>query len=83
MAYGTHINITIDFSKWDDKQYDLRIPIHQPIKQLLMNLADTLNLDIKREVLFAVKVPAKKLLLTDDDRLVDFSVTDGDILIVL
>lgn len=83
MAYETHINITIDFSKWGEKQYDLRIPIHQPVKQLLMNLADTLNLDIKRAVLFAVKVPAKKLLLTDDDRLVDYSVTDGDILIVL
>jgi uncharacterized ubiquitin-like protein YukD len=58
MAVQTHINITIDFSKWDGRVYDLRIPTHQPVKQLLLNIAETL-------------------------KLIDYHVTDGDIVKVL
>ncbi|MGC4376901.1 EsaB/YukD family protein [Fictibacillus sp. Mic-4] len=83
MPAETHINVTVDFSKWDGDQYDLRIPVHQTVKQLLGNITETLNLSLSKESLFAVKVPAKDLLLTDDDRLIDYPVTNGDILIVL
>lgn len=83
MSSGTHINVTIGFSKWSDSQYDLRIPVNQPLKQLLMNITETLNLGIDETSLFAVKVPAKELLLTDDDRLSDYPITNGDILVVL
>lgn len=83
MPRETHVNVTVDFRKWDAGRYDVRIPLHQPIKQLLENLMETLNLDITKASLFAVKIPDKELLLTDDDRLVDYPVTNGDILIVL
>ncbi|PKR82669.1 EsaB/YukD family protein [Heyndrickxia camelliae] len=83
MPSETHINVTIDFSKWSYDCYDLRIPVHQPIKQLLANLVETLNLDISEAQLFAIKVPSKELLLTDDDRIADYAVANGDILIVL
>ncbi|WP_066074087.1 EsaB/YukD family protein [Neobacillus soli] len=83
MPSGTHINVTVDFCKWGEGQYDLRIPVHQPIKQLLANLIETLDLDVAKASLFALKVPAKQLLLTDDDRLIDYPVTNGDILLVL
>lgn len=82
MPSETHINVTVDFSKWFKGRYDLRIPVYQPIKQLLANLAETLNLDITKESLFVVKVPSKEILLTDDDRLVDYPVANGDILLV-
>lgn len=83
MAKASHINVTIDFGNWGGSEYDLRIPVHQPIKQLLMNLAETLNLDVEKSSLFTIKIPTKNLLLSDDDRLSDYQVTDGDILIVL
>lgn len=83
MPRETHVNVTVDFSKWSKGRYDVRIPAHQSIKHLLGNLIETLNLDITKVSLFAIKVPDKELLLTDDDRLVDYPVTNGDILLVL
>ncbi|MFI8708211.1 EsaB/YukD family protein [Bacillus sp. NPDC077411] len=83
MAGQTHINVTIDFNKGDGRLYDLRIPTHQPIKQLLMNIAEALKLDVMEVSRCAVKVVNKELLLTDDDRLIDYQITDGDILKVL
>lgn len=83
MPKDAHINVTVDFSKWYKGRYDLRIPVHQPIKQLLANLVETLNLDLEKESLFTVKVPAKEMILTDDDRLADYPVGNGDILLIL
>lgn len=83
MPVDTHVNVTVDFSKWEKGQYDVRIPVHQPIKLLLVNLAETLNLELTDASLFAVKIPQKELLLTDDDRLIDYPVANGDILLVL
>ncbi|WP_147536202.1 EsaB/YukD family protein [Bacillus marasmi] len=83
MSKDTHINVTVDFSEWSKGSYDLRIPVHQPVKQLLVNLVESLQLDIKKESLFTIKIPAKELLLTDDDRLIDYPVANGDVLLVL
>jgi uncharacterized ubiquitin-like protein YukD len=83
MAVQTHINITIDFSKWDGRVYDLRIPTHQPVKQLLLNIAETLKLNLAEVSSCTIKVVNKELLFTDDDRLIDYHVTDGDIVKVL
>lgn len=83
MHRDTHVNVTIDFSNWCKGRYDVRIPLHQPIKQLLGNLIEALNLEIDKAFLFAIKVTEKELLLADDDRLVDHPVTNGDILLVL
>ncbi|NRD77646.1 hypothetical protein HPT25_09320 [Bacillus sp. BRMEA1] len=83
MPRGSHINVTVDFQKWDKGRYDVRIPVHQNVKQLLASLKDALDLKVADGQLFALKVPAKQLLLTDDDRLVDHPVTNGDILQVL
>ncbi len=83
MPNDTHINVTVDFREWSKGSFDLRIPVHQPVKQLLANLVDTLNLGLPKESLFTIKIPAKEILLTDDDRLVDYPVANGDILLVL
>lgn len=83
MKPNTHINITIDFQNWDDGMYDLRIPIHQTIKQLLLNLQETLKVVMPNEHLFIVKITTKQLLLADEDLLSDYPVADGDILVVL
>lgn len=83
MLNATHINVTIDFGNWDGPEYDLRIPVHQPIKQLLLNLVETLKLDVNKASACAIKIPTKDLLLTDGDRLIDYPITDGDIIIVL
>ena len=83
MLNATHINVTIDFGNWGGPEYDLRIPVHQPIKQLLLNLVETLKLDVHKASACAIKIPTKDLLLTDGDRLIDYPITDGDIIIVL
>jgi len=83
MPSQTHVNVTVDFSRWGKGHYDVRIPAHQPINQLLVNLAETLNLDLTMAPLFAVKLSNKNLLLADDDRLIDYPVTNGDLLLVL
>lgn len=83
MAVQTHINVTVDFSKWNGKTYDLRIPNHQSIKYLLKNLIETLKIKNHDGSHYVIKVVNKSLLLTDNDRLIDYEVTDGDILQVL
>ena len=83
MAIQTHINVTVDFSKWNGNTYDLRIPNHQSIKYLLKNLIDTLKIDNHNGSHFVMKVKNKSIVLTDNDRLIDHQITDGDILQVL
>lgn len=83
MARETHINVTLDFTNWMGEIYDLRVPKHQTVKQLLLNLQETLNIQLPEISRFAIKVPTKQLVLADDDSLVDYPVADGDILIVL
>lgn len=51
MPDQTHINVTIDFSRHcDNCMYDVRIPVHEPVKQLLVQVAQSLHLDINRVV---------------------------------
>lgn len=83
MAKKTHINVTIDFSNWEYEAYDLRIPKHQTVKQLLLNLQETLEIYMPNHSQFAIKVLTKQLVISDDDSLTDYPVTDGDILVVL
>lgn len=85
MAQVTHINVTIDFRPRVDgeKMYDLRIPIQVTVKQLLQNVMDTLNIEYDTSTRCSIKVITKNLLITDDDSLIDYPITDGDILVVL
>ncbi|WP_249872487.1 EsaB/YukD family protein [Oceanobacillus saliphilus] len=85
MAQNTHINVTMDFSKWVNEggMYDLRIPIQLSVKQLLQYVMEILNLDYRAGTRSSIKVITKNILLADDDQLTDFPVTDGDILVVL
>ena len=85
MAQNTHINVTVDFSKSipSGKQYDLRIPVQLTVKQLLQYVMNTLNLDYRSNSRCVIKILTKNLLISDDDYLTDFPVTDGDILHIL
>lgn len=83
MATKTHIDVTIDFSNWGHHRYDLRIPTQLSVKLLLLNLMETLKIERTEESLCAMKITTKDLLLTDEDRLIDYPVSDGDILEVL
>lgn len=83
MAIQTHINVTVDFSHWGAGDYDLRIPLHQPIKALLINLAETLKMEYYDISMCSIKVTNKAILLSDNDKLTDYPVTDGDRLKIL
>ncbi|WP_053218438.1 EsaB/YukD family protein [Virgibacillus senegalensis] len=85
MAKDTHINVTMDFRKRINGGgvYDLRIPSSVSVKQLLQYVMDTLNLTDEENTRSSIKVVTKNLLIADDDMLIDYPVTDGDILLVL
>ncbi|PNP92537.1 hypothetical protein BMT55_08185 [Listeria newyorkensis] len=81
-----HMNVTVDFSAWQENvQYDLRIPAHQPVRQLIINLAETLGLGqlIPNHQRFVIKIENKSIVVSDDDLLLYHDVTDGDILVIL
>ncbi|MBC1502117.1 hypothetical protein HB943_16060 [Listeria weihenstephanensis] len=78
-----HINVTVDFSEWQENAiYDLRIPAHQPVRQLIINLAETVGLGqlVSNHCRFVIKVVNKSIVVSDDDLLLLFNITDGDIL---
>ncbi|MEN2768991.1 EsaB/YukD family protein [Ornithinibacillus xuwenensis] len=85
MSERTHINVTFDFSKRTNSEmkYDLRIPVQLTVKHLLQNVMEIVNVDNGSDSRCAIKVLTKNLLLTDDDILSDYPITDGDIFIVL
>ncbi len=81
---NSHIDVTVDFRKYGLHQtYDLRIPVQVTIKQLLRELMDILKLDRSKVSSTAIKVKTKGFVLADDDMLMDYPVTNGDILTVL
>ena len=80
MAIQTHINVTVDFSKWNGNTYDLRIPNHQ---WGWWKGIGELRIDNHEGSHFVIKVKNKSIVLTDNDRLIDHQITDGDILQVL
>lgn len=83
MANNTHVNVTVDFSGWGKNTYDLRIPLQISVKQLLLNLMETLKIEQRDRSLSALKITTKDILVTDEDSLMDYPITDGDILKVL
>lgn len=84
MSRTSHINVTIDFTESGlGGTYDLRIPVQVTAKQLLLSLIETLKLDLPKRSVSAIKVQNKNILIADDDLLVDYPVTDGDVFIVL
>ncbi|GIO23678.1 EsaB/YukD family protein [Oceanobacillus sp. J11TS1] len=83
MTHNTHVNVTVDFTKWGENTYDLRIPLQISVKQLLLNLTETLKIERRDRTLSALKITTKDILLTDDDSLIDYPVSNGDILKVL
>ncbi|WP_042221344.1 EsaB/YukD family protein [Oceanobacillus manasiensis] len=81
---NSHIDVTIDFSECGiGSSYDLRIPVQITVKQLLWDLMQTLKMGQLGISKSALKVKTKELLLADDDMLIDYPVTSGDIITVL
>lgn len=85
MAKKTHINVTFDLSRRfpDGGKYDLRIPVQLNVKQLLLYVMDTLNIDYSLDARSVIKVTTKNLVIADDDHLTNFPITDGDVFVVL
>ncbi len=83
MKVESHVNVTFDFSRWGGGQFDLRIPRYQTVKQLLLNIEQTIPLPVPKEQTFIIKVVTKNIVLASDDELSQYPVTNGDILAVL
>lgn len=83
MKSQTHINVTVDFSNWNAEKYDLRLPKYQTVKQLLINIQETLEITMPKQPLFAIRVSTKHLVIAGDDYIADYPVVDGDVLTIL
>lgn len=83
MKVESHVNVTFDFSNWGGELYDLRIPRYQTVKQLLLNIEQTIPLPVPENQTFIIKVLTKNIVLAADDELSDYPVTHGDILAVV
>lgn len=83
MKVQSHVNVTFDFSNWGGGVYDLRIPRYQTVKQLLINLEQTIPIPVPEKQTFIIKVLTKNIVLAADDELSNYPVTNGDILAVL
>lgn len=81
---NSHIDVTFDLAVFNhDRQIDLRIPTRLSVKQLLVEVMETLKLETPKNMRCAIKVKTKEILILDDDMLIDYPITDGDILTVL
>jgi len=83
MQLNSHVDVTFDFSNWGGNMYDLRIPRYQTVKQLLINLEQTIPVPVPENQSFIIKVVTKNIVLAADDELSDYPVTNGDILAVI
>ncbi|MBM7541135.1 EsaB/YukD family protein [Amphibacillus cookii] len=78
-----HIDVTVDLSGYGIEQpFDLRIPVHITIKQLIINIADALRLESKT-LAPAIRVKTKEIMMMDDDMLTDYPIATGDILTII
>ncbi|HWI47374.1 MAG TPA: EsaB/YukD family protein [Rummeliibacillus sp.] len=75
-----HKRITIDFSKSGGNTYDLAISTKMTVKQLLFALSTSLQEQINSNSV--IKLPLKQITLQPEDRLLDCSISTGELLIV-
>lgn len=83
MKIESHVDVTFDFTNWGGEMYDLCIPRYQTVKQLLLNLEQTIPVPVPEKPIFIIKVRTKNIVLAADDELSNYPVTNGDILSVV
>ncbi|WP_324254748.1 MULTISPECIES: EsaB/YukD family protein [unclassified Enterococcus] len=72
-----HINITLSYSNNEKAGVDLRIPVTSSVYSLIREVNEIFNKDILLKK-YQLKVLNKGILLGEEDRLKDYSLTDGD-----
>ena len=74
-----HKKVTFDFTNYNYGTYDLAVPIHMSMKALLPLVLESLDIHLS-DISNQIKVITKNQLLVENDRLIDYQITDGDIL---
>ncbi|MCG2500627.1 type VII secretion protein EsaB [Staphylococcus epidermidis] len=77
-----HKKVTFDFTNYNYETYDLAVPIHMSMKALLPLVLESLDIHLS-DISNQIKVITKNQLLVENDRLIDYQITDGDILKLL
>lgn len=80
-----HVNVTVDFENYKGSILDLRVPYHQTVKKLIVDLFLCLKMELalQRVQIYAIRVKNKDLVLTDNDSLEQHKVGNGSILEIL
>lgn len=84
-----YINITLQTDRTQDHKsviQDLRIPNGLTVKQLLVQLIDAMgseSIDLIPDERNVIRVVNKAIVLSDDDVLSDYPITNGDVIEVL
>lgn len=75
-----HINVTLILK--NENQVDLRIPVFISAAVLVRQLESIFHLD-EKEGMKQIKVHTKGLILTENQQLSDYPITDGDIIEII
>lgn len=72
------INITVHYGH--EQAADLRIPINVSVNQLIQAVTEALDIQADYTDSFQIRVTDKQLLLSDNQRVSDYPITNGDII---
>ena len=73
---STHINITLDL---EDNLIDLRVPINQSVKSLMIEIYDIYDLVKDREN-YHIKVMNKDIVILENEMLNNYPLSNGDLI---
>ncbi|AMW99400.1 EsaB/YukD family protein [Rummeliibacillus stabekisii] len=75
-----HKRVTIDFMQSGGGNYDIAISQKMTVKQLLQSLAASLHTSI--DLNSVIKLPLKQKTMMPEDRFMDYSISNGELLVV-
>lgn len=75
-----HKRVTIDFMQSGGGSYDIAISQKMTVKQLLQSLAASLHTSI--DLNSVIKLPLKQKTMMPEDRFMDYSISNGELLVV-
>ncbi|MEG0328071.1 MAG: hypothetical protein RR565_08835 [Erysipelothrix sp.] len=81
---SSHINISVGLEKFGRGNVDYRVPTDQSVQEFILNVLDVSFISVPLDMnVFAIRVAAKELTLSDTEILANYPITTGDYLEIL
>ncbi len=76
---NTHLNVTIIIN---DYAYDMRIPINQSVKDLMLEIFDVNQINISKKN-YHIKIMNKDIVILENEMLSSYPLSNGDVIKLL